>query len=50
MVVGATYLVVLINKTVLAYGETSKVFTPENLTMTFGGMHPDLFSGPESPE
>ncbi len=39
-------LVVLINKTVLAYGETSEVFTPENLTMTFGGMPPDLLSGP----
>ncbi len=37
--------VVLINKTVLAYGETSKVFTKENLTMTFGGMPPDLLSG-----
>ena len=39
-------LVVLINKTVLAYGETSEIFTPENLTMTFGGMPPDLLSGP----
>ncbi|MFY8149018.1 MAG: metal ABC transporter ATP-binding protein [Prochlorococcaceae cyanobacterium] len=29
--------VVLINKTVLAYGETSEVFTPENLARTFGG-------------
>ncbi len=38
-------LVVLINKTVLAYGETSEVFTPENLTMTFGGMSPDFLSG-----
>tara|TARA_Y100001968_G_scaffold329936_1_gene380456 strand:+ start:917 stop:1717 length:801 start_codon:yes stop_codon:yes gene_type:complete len=38
-------LVVLINKTVLAYGDTSKVFTSENITMTFGGMHPDTLSG-----
>ncbi len=29
--------VVLINKTVLAYGETSEVFTQENLALTFGG-------------
>ncbi len=43
-------LVVLINKTVLAYGETSKVFTQENLTMTFGGMPPDLLSGPSRDE
>ncbi len=43
-------LVVLINKTVLAYGETSKVFTPENLTMTFGGMPPNLLSGPTPSE
>ncbi len=39
-------LVVLINKTVLAYGETSDVFTKENLTMTFGGLPPNLLSGP----
>ena len=39
-------LVVLINKTVLAYGETSQIFTQENLTMTFGGMPPDVLSGP----
>ena len=32
--------VVLINKTVLAYGETSGVFTPENLARTFGGEVP----------
>ena len=31
-------LVVLISKTVLAYGETSEVFTPENLALTFGGL------------
>ena len=37
-------LVVLINKTVLAYGETSEVFTDENLSKTFGGMHPDVLS------
>ncbi len=43
-------LVVLINKTVLAYGETSKVFTSENITMTFGGMPPNLLSGPITSE
>ena len=36
---------VLINKTVLAYGETAEVFTPENLAMTFGGMVPNVLSG-----
>lgn len=41
-------LVVLINKTVLAYGETSEVFTPENLSMTFGGLPPDLLTGSDS--
>ena len=43
-------LVVLINKTVLAYGQTSEVFTTENITRTFGGMHPDILSGPASSE
>ena len=43
-------LVVLINKTVLAYGETSDVFTKENLTMTFGGMPPNPLSGPTPSE
>ena len=43
-------LVVLINKTVLAYGETSEVFTPENLSMTFGGLPPDLLTGNSTPE
>ncbi|WP_320677758.1 metal ABC transporter ATP-binding protein [Prochlorococcus sp. MIT 1300] len=43
-------LVVLINKTVLAYGETSEIFTSENLTMTFGGMPPELLSGTTSLE
>jgi manganese transport system ATP-binding protein len=43
-------LVVLINKTVLAYGETSEVFTPENLELTFGGMPPNLLKGPSSAE
>jgi len=33
-------LVVLINRTVLAYGDTNEVFTPENLARTFGGMMP----------
>jgi len=28
---------VLINRTILAYGETSEVFTEENLSRTFGG-------------
>ena len=41
-------LVVLINKTVLAYGETSEIFTPENLAMTFGGLPPDLLTGNSS--
>ena len=41
-------LVVLINKTVLAYGETSEVFTPENLSLTFGGVPPDLLTGTSS--
>ena len=41
-------LVVLINKTVLAYGETSKVFTPENLSLAFGGLPPDLLTGNSS--
>ena len=35
-------------KTVLAYGDTSEVFTPENITSTFGGMSPNLLFGPES--
>ena len=43
-------LVVLINKTVLAYGETSEVFTPENLALTFGGLPPNLLTGPSSSE
>jgi manganese transport system ATP-binding protein len=43
-------LVVLINKTALAYGETSEVFTPENLELTFGGMPPNLLTGPSSAE
>lgn len=34
--------VVLINRTILAYGETSKVFTEENLSRTFGGSIFDL--------
>ena len=41
-------LVLLINKTVVAYGDTSEVFTPENITSTFGGMSPDFLFGPES--
>lgn len=43
-------VVVLINKTVLAYGDTSEVFTPENLAMTFGGLPPDSLTGNSSPE
>ncbi|WP_174719547.1 metal ABC transporter ATP-binding protein [Synechococcus sp. WH 8101] len=43
-------LVVLINKTVLAYGETSEVFTPENLSLAFGGLPPDLLTGHSSDE
>lgn len=34
--------VVLINRTILAYGETSEVFTEENLFRTFGGSLGDL--------
>jgi ABC-type Mn2+/Zn2+ transport system ATPase subunit len=34
--------VVLINRTILAYGETSEVFTEENLSRTFGGSVFDL--------
>ena len=41
-------VVVLINKTVLAYGDTSEVFTSENLKKTFGGMPPNPLSGPQS--
>lgn len=41
-------LVVLINKTVLAYGETSEVFIEENLALTFGALPPELLSAPAS--
>ena len=34
--------VVLINRTILAYGQTSEVFTEENLSRTFGGSLGDL--------
>lgn len=34
--------VVLINRTILAYGDTSEVFTEENLSRTFGGTIADL--------
>jgi manganese transport system ATP-binding protein len=34
--------VVLINRTILAYGETSEVFTEENISRTFGGAIADL--------
>ncbi|WP_071187951.1 metal ABC transporter ATP-binding protein [Trichormus sp. NMC-1] len=34
--------VVLINRTILAYGNTSEVFTAENLSRTFGGSLGDL--------
>lgn len=37
--------VVLINRTILAYGETSEVFTAENLSRTFGGPVGDLSTG-----
>jgi manganese transport system ATP-binding protein len=43
-------LVVLINQTVLAYGETSEVFTPENLARTFGGMVPNPLSSATRPQ
>jgi manganese transport system ATP-binding protein len=35
---------VLINRTILAYGETSEVFTEENLFRTFGGSVGDVVS------
>jgi manganese transport system ATP-binding protein len=41
--------VVLINKTVLAYGETSEVFTEENLARTFGGAPPPALA-PSEPD
>lgn len=34
--------VVLINRSILAYGDTSEVFTEENLSRTFGGLIGDL--------
>ena len=34
--------VVLVNRTILAYGQTSEVFTEENLSRTFGGSLGDL--------
>lgn len=34
--------VVLINRSILAYGDTSEVFTEENLSRTFGGSVGDL--------
>jgi ABC-type Mn2+/Zn2+ transport system ATPase subunit len=34
--------VVLINRSILAYGDTSKIFTKENLSRTFGGLMDDL--------
>ena len=34
--------VVLINRTILAYGDTSEVFTEENISRTFGGSVIDL--------
>ena len=37
--------VVLINRTILAYGNTSEVFTEENLSRTFGGSLGDLSLG-----
>ena len=42
--------VVLINKTVLAYGNTSDVFTSENISMTFGGISPEPLFGSTSSE
>jgi len=32
--------VILVNKTILAYGKTADVFTPENISRTFGGSVP----------
>ncbi len=36
--------VVLINRSILAYGDTSEVFTEENLSRTFGGSVGDFSS------
>jgi ABC-type Mn2+/Zn2+ transport system ATPase subunit len=36
--------VVLINRSILAYGNTSEVFTEENLCRTFGGSVGNFFS------
>jgi ABC-type Mn2+/Zn2+ transport system ATPase subunit len=36
--------VVLVNQTILAAGPTSEVFTPENLSLTFGGFIPQNIS------
>ncbi|WP_287131018.1 metal ABC transporter ATP-binding protein [Candidatus Cyanaurora vandensis] len=43
--------VILVNRTILAYGPTAEVFTEENLTKTFGGMLRNLtFSPPIQPQ
>ncbi|WP_247216724.1 metal ABC transporter ATP-binding protein [Synechococcus sp. C9] len=36
--------VILINQTILAYGATQEVFTPENLSRTFGVTFPEIIS------
>ena len=41
---------VLINKTILAYGKTSEVYTAENLALAFDGLLPDLLTGNSSLE
>lgn len=39
--------VILLNETILAAGTTAETFTPENLSMTFGGLPLSSFSAPE---
>ncbi len=38
--------VILLNQTILATGTTAETFTPENLSMTFGGLPLNSFSAP----
>jgi ABC-type Mn2+/Zn2+ transport system ATPase subunit len=41
--------VILINRTMIAYGDTADVFTPENLARAFGGNITDLALMPNAP-
>lgn len=42
--------VILVNKTILAYGSTADVFTEENLTKTFGGVFPPQLNRSNCPK